>query len=128
MNLPYFDCGSCGGGVTVNVGAGNNATTTVNTGYTSGTQVQQRDEVSIDKNFPAGAYYVSIKPVKGFITVNGETVSEGGHFHLDMRIDEVTKTQDFIPAVNVVSNGNPYWYEISYPSSANVTEADITNA
>lgn len=118
----------CGGGVVVNIGAGVTDTSQVSTGqYTSGVQVERREEVMADKNFLAGAYYVDIKPIDAPITVNGEVISPGGRYHRDVRTDLVEKTQDFVPAVSVEADGNRYWYAISYPSSAGVTEADIAN-
>lgn len=124
-----MSCNSCGGGVVVNIGADVASASQVSTGnYTSGTQVERRDEVSGDKTFPAGAYYVSIKPVNQPIEVNGEIVSPGGHYHREVQEDKINKVQDFLPAISVVANGQFYWYAIAYPSSAGVTEADIANA
>ena len=81
----------------------------------------------LDALFPAGAYYVSIRPLEYQkpININGTDYYLGDEFNGEVREDETEKTQDFHDEVHIISNGNLYFIDISYPSSFQMTEAEL---
>ncbi|MEM1326155.1 MAG: hypothetical protein AAGI23_09390 [Bacteroidota bacterium] len=88
---------------------------------TSGTLNAKRKETDEDRVYPPGALFVSIKPVKGPITVNNETVSpESGHYHLESRFDAARNEEYRLPQISIVANGEPYWIMIAYSDDAGV--------
>lgn len=88
----------------------------------SGTLNAKRVETNVDRVYPPGALFVSIKPVKAPIEVNGEIVSPStGHFHLESKFDQSNNKEYRLPQISIVANGEPYWIMIAYPDDSNVT-------
>lgn len=88
----------------------------------SGTLNAKRVETDIDRVYPPGALFVSIKPVKAPIRVNDEIVSPStGHFHLESKFDQSNNKEYRLPQITIQAAGEPYWLMIAYPDDAGVS-------
>jgi hypothetical protein len=110
-------CHNCGGGGSTTIGDITVGNTPLGVTYAE----TRREETSMDKTFVPGAYFVSIKPVKEPITVNGDIVSPGGHYHFEAQTNLAGQFIDLAPQIQVVANGQEYWYHLCYPSNFGVS-------
>lgn len=95
--------------------------------FTEGIQNSITDISINDVSFPKGAYYVSIRPLayNSPINVNGTDLYLTHEYNRSDRVNRVFCLQDFVPAVEIVANGNPYIITIAYPSNDPVNLATI---